>query len=137
MLKPNYARLDNVYSESRHSCSLTMDNQCAIRVSRALIKAGWPKSAFKSASYTGKVCPHGYARGAQDLAAYLSRELGFRSKGWSRPGSVPGGASGVHGIICFMNIPGYGGQGHIDLWDGQATRTGSYWNSETIWLWSL
>ena len=94
-------------------------------------------SLFKSAQYTGKVCPHGYARGPQDLASYLRRIWGNRDLGWSKPGVVPGNAAGVKGIICFMNIPGYGGQGHIDLWDGSSTKTGAYWDSETIWLWKL
>lgn len=135
--KPNFHTLWGAYETSRHECSLTLDNQCAIRVSRALIKAGWSKNVFKSASYPGNVCPHGYARGAQDLAAFLAKEIGNRTHGWSKPGSAPSAASGVRGIICFMKIPGFGGQGHIDLWDGSATKTGAYWNSETVWLWAL
>lgn len=135
--KPAFTRLWSAYSDSRHPCTLNMSNQCAIRVSRALIGAGFPKSKFKSGSYTGKLCPHGYARGAQDLAAMLGRIWGRRTVGWASPGGVPEGASAYKGVICFMNIPGYGGQGHIDLWNGSTTKTGAYWGSETIWLWNM
>lgn len=137
MIKPSFSRLWSAYSSQNHSCSMTLPNQCAIRMSRALIAAGCPSNTFKNTQYTGKVCPHGYARGAQDLAAYLRRAWGDRNKGWAKPGSVPSDASGVRGLICFMNIPGFGGQGHIDLWNGSATKTGAYWDSETIWLWTL
>lgn len=135
--KPTFSRLWSAYSTSTHPCSLDMTNQCAIRVSRALIAAGFPKSHFKGGSYTGKLCPHGYARGAQDLGAMLNRLWGSRTLGWSSPGSQPKNIGGRKGVICFMNIPSYGGQGHIDLWDGSETKTGSYWDSQTIWFWEL
>lgn len=135
--KPSFNRIWSAYSKANHNCSMALHHQCAVRMSRALIDAGWPSNTFKSAQYTGKVCPHGYARGAQDLAAYLRRVWGNRDVGWSKPGSVPANASGVKGLICFMNIPGFGGQGHIDLWDGSETKTGAYWGSDTIWLWKL
>ncbi len=106
-------------------------------MSRALIKAGCPANTFRGTQYTGKVCPHGYARGAQDMGAFLQRAWGNRDKGWAAPGTVPSDASGVRGLVCFMNIPGFGGQGHIDLWDGSNTKTGAYWDSKTIWLWRL
>ena len=135
--KPSFSMLWTVYDKTTHPCSLAMANQCAIRVSRALIRAGWSKDIFRGSNYSGNLCPHGYARGAQDLAAFLSKEIGSRTHGWASPGSVPAGAANAQGIICFMNIPGYGGQGHIDLWNGSETKTGAYWDSETIWLWAL
>ena len=136
-MKPTFSALWNAYSTSVHTCSLNMTNQCAIRVSRAMIKAGFPKSTFRGPSYQGKLCPHGFARGAQDLGAMLQKVWGNRNAGWAAPGSKPRAASGLRGVICFMNIPSYGGQGHIDLWDGSTTKTGEYWDSQTIWLWSL
>jgi len=37
-----------------------------------------------------------------------------------------------------MNIPGFGGQGHISLWDGQeVVDGGEYWDSNTIYFWKL
>jgi len=135
--KPSFTRIWAAYKTARHDCSLAMHNQCAVRVSRALIDAGWSKDAFKSTRYTGKVCSHGFARGAQDLGAFLRKVWGTRDLGWSAPGTAPANAANVKGIICFMNIPGFGGQGHIDLWDGTQTKTGAYWDSQTIWLWKL
>ena len=137
MIKPSFSRLWSAYSSQNHSCSMTLPNQCAIRMSRALIAAGWPKNTFKGHMYTGKTCPHGFARGAQDLAAYLRRVWGNRDLGWAAPGKTPSSADGEQGLIVFMNIPTFGGQGHIDRWNGSTTKTGDYWDSETIWLWRL
>ncbi len=137
MQKPAFATLWSKYSSQSHPCSMSLPNQCAIRMSRALIAAGWPSGTFKSPRYGGKLCPHGYARGAQDLGAFLSRVWGTRTHGWSAPGSEPSQISGKRGVICFMNIPGFSGQGHIDVWDGTQTKTGAYWGSKTIWFWEL
>ena len=137
MKKPPFSSLWTKYASENHPCSMALPNQCAIRMSRAFIAAGWPSHAFKSASYTGKLCPCGYARGAQDLGAYLQRVWGSRTLGWAAPGSVPSQIEGRRGVVCFMNIPGFGGQGHIDLWDGSQTKTGAYWDSKTIWFWEL
>lgn len=135
--KPPFNSLWNLYSSQPHGCSMALPNQCAIRMSRCLIAGGWSKDAFKSTQYPGKVCPHGYARGAQDLGAFLAKRWGNRTLGFSAPGSAPSAVSGRKGVVCFMNIPGFSGQGHIDLWDGSGTKTGDYWSSQTIWFWEL
>jgi hypothetical protein len=87
------------------------------------------------------VCPHGYIRGAQDLAAALAGPHGWgrRDLGWSSQpnGTPPTTAHGVKGLVCYMNIPTYHGQGHIDLWDGKGPVGDEYWDAETIWLWKL
>jgi len=36
-----------------------------------------------------------------------------------------------------MNIPGFDGQGHIDLWDKNYPVGDSYWDAKTIWMWTL
>jgi len=36
-----------------------------------------------------------------------------------------------------MKIPGFGGQGHIDLWDNNAAVGDAYWDAQTIWMWTL
>jgi hypothetical protein len=96
--------------------------------------------AFKN---SGKnVCPHGYIRGAQDLAAVLSspKVFGTRTHGWnaqSNSENPPANVIGLHGIICYMDMPTFSGQGHIDLWDGNAPVGQQYWNAKTIWMWSL
>lgn len=123
-----------------HSCTMAFPNTCAIRMSEAL-GAAKPEvlAIFKR---SGKnVCPHGYIRGAQDVAGVLARPnlLGSRTMGFERPGTMPPKLQGQHGIISFMNIPTYSGQGHIDLWDGSRTvgPNSEYWDASPIWFWQL
>ncbi len=115
-------------------------NTCAIRMSEALVKTN--KAFLDALTKSGKnVCPHGYVRGAQDLAAILNSPQVFcmRSFGWyGQPNSsAPTNILGVRGIVCYMNIPGFSGQGHIDLWDGENEVGAAYWDAKTIWMWRL
>lgn len=138
MSKPLYTLLLSNYSMDRHVCPdvATSENQCAIRLSRAMIDAGIGLSG-----YTGNVCRHGYARGAQDLGAYLRRQWGVFDLGFSNPGTMPTALASRYGVIMFANIPGFSGQGHIDLWDGSQSLCGSgacpYWQADPIWFWEL
>ncbi|MDA8708717.1 type VI secretion system amidase effector protein Tae4 [Hellea sp.] len=143
MLNIDFVKLKDNYSTdstSVHRCSINFPNTCAIRMSEAIVKAE-PKylDIFKAA--TINKCPHGYIRGAQDLAKVLSSRsaLGPRSFGWgAQPsGKRPANATGKKGIVCFMNIPGFSGQGHIDLWNDTVPVGSDYWDSETIWMWKL
>eukprot|EP01059_Diplonema_ambulator_P026754 TRINITY_DN4418_c0_g2_i1.p1 TRINITY_DN4418_c0_g2~~TRINITY_DN4418_c0_g2_i1.p1 ORF type:complete len:131 (+),score=8.87 TRINITY_DN4418_c0_g2_i1:55-447(+) len=130
MTKPSYATLKSNYCTDKCPCGYA--NNCAIRMSRALIScdSDW-KRVFKD---SGKdVCSCGYIRGAQDLAAVLRKAWNACDYGWSAPGSEPSGAKGVQGVVCFMDFPGYTGQGHIDLHPGGK----AHWNAKTIWLWAL
>lgn len=143
MIRINFSQLKTNYSttpDSIHNCNMHFPNTCAIRMSEALVKTdnGF-LNVFKSAG-TNK-CPHSYVRGAQDLAAILGRAvaLGARDFGWegSEEGQIPDDALGKKGIICYMNIPGFSGQGHIDLWDNNKPVGSEYWDAETIWMWTL
>ncbi len=143
MINLNYSILKSNYSTdptSIHKCSMHFPNTCAIRMSEAIVKTE-PKylDVFKLAG-TNK-CPHSYVRGAQDLASILAKAnaLGARTYGWNgnSAGNVPAAAKGKTGIACYMNIPGYSGQGHIDLWDGSGPVGSEYWDAKTIWLWEL
>lgn len=133
--RPSFSTLNGNYTEERHDCPdiSTSPNQCAVRVSRALIASG----IAMDSDYEGKLCRHGYARGAQDLGAFLKKKWGVRDYGFEAPNKVPPELSGKKGVIMFANIPDFDGQGHIDLWDGNQTRTGSYWNANPIWFWKL
>ena len=145
--RPAFATLWRSYrgNAALQLCTTAYDNRCAIRVSEALIVAGWPADAFADPRYGGKTSPHGCARGAQDLAAFLRKVWGNRDHGWTARSSAtdaPIDALIKKGVIAFMNIPGFAGQGHVDLWDGtkavdQRTKTGQYWHAQTIWLWTL
>lgn len=141
ILKPTFATLESNYQTKKaHVCTMALPHTCAIRMSEALVKTIPEILAVFKAS--GKnVCPHGYVRGAQDLAAILQSSAGFgmRNFGWNgtADGKPPKSALGPKGIICYMNIPGFGGQGHIDLWDGSGPVGDEYWSSKTIWMWTL
>ncbi|BEU02396.1 hypothetical protein OAG1_11960 [Agarivorans sp. OAG1] len=135
-LKSNYS--PNSYDA--HDCTMYFPNTCAIRMSEALVKTNSLfLSRFKGSAKNK--CPHGYLRGAQDLASVLSKPsvLGSRTKGWNGTpnATIPDNIKSETGIICFMNIPGFDGQGHIDLWDKTDAVGNHYWDAETIWFWSL
>jgi len=134
LLKFNYRR------HGTHTCSMHFPNTCAIRMSEALVKTN--KEFLDAFKKSGKnVCPHGYIRGAQDLAAVLAKAFGTRTHGWNAQpayNSAPANAKGLEGIVCYMNIPSYPeGQGHIDLWEGDGPVGDEYWNAKTIWMWEL
>ena len=139
MVRPSFASVRKHYPTSRtHSCSMTFPNTCAIRMSEALVAAS-PRllDAFKRSGKNR--CPHDFVRGAQDLAAILASPtvFGTRDHGWEKPGTAPKKIEGLTGIICFMNIPSFGGQGHIDLWDRNGPIGAAYWDASPVWMWEL
>jgi hypothetical protein len=162
--------LSNYRTESSnvHACSVidpTLDavNTCACRVSEALVvtlglvkdrleigKLGTGKgegTAFLLGKYgygttanTGKLCPHGIGRGAQDLAAFLKHHWGQRTLGWDTQldhHTAPANVRGKQGIVAFLKIPGFDGQGHIDLWNKDRCAGKGYWASNAIWFWQM
>lgn len=130
--------LANYKTSGTHSCSMHFPNTCAIRMSEALVAAE-PKLLAIFKNSIKNTCPHGYVRGAQDLGAILARAgvFGKRDFGWERPGSAPSSISAVSGVVCFMNIPNFSGQGHIDLWKRRGPVGSAYWSASPIWLWKL
>lgn len=141
MINLSFSTLKSHYkidTDEHHVCSMDFPNTCAIRMSEALVKTDRAfLNAFKRSSKNR--CPHGYMRGAQDLASVLAQPnvLGSRSLGWVSPGTAPSNAIGKKGIICYMKIPTFSGQGHIDLWDINDAVGDKYWNAQTIWMWVL
>jgi hypothetical protein len=139
--RPTYASLSGVYKtdpNSVHQCTMSFPNTCAIRMSEALDKVVLGiKDKFAASGKT--LCPHNFMRGAQDLAGVLQRAdvFGVQNAGFSKPGQAPAAIKGVQGIVAYMNIPGYEGQGHIDLWDGNNPVGDAYWNADPIWFWKL
>ena len=135
--RPSHESLKSNYPDinMKHGCPdvIPSENECAVRLSQALIAIGLPMGN----DYPGNLCRHGYARGAQDLGAYLRLKWGSRDLGFEQPGSKPGQIVGKTGVILFATIPGFPGQGHIDLWDGNKTIGGEYWNAKVIWFWIL
>ncbi len=141
MKKLSFKKLKENYTTDPteiHKCSMHFPNTCAIRMSEALVKTDSDFISIFKNSVPNK-CPHSYVRGAQDLGAILAKAHAFgpRTYGWKGTSSatVPQGAKNKQGVICFMNIPGFSGQGHIDLWDNNHAIGSDYWDAETIWLW--
>jgi len=139
MSRPSFAAVKKHYRtnpSSIHTCSMYFPNTCAIRMSEALSAASESTKA-RISGFPRNQCPHGYLRGAQDLGAALKTAWGVRDFGWAASSGAPKTSTGVQGVICFMNIPGFGGQGHIDLWDKDHAIGDAYWDAGTIWLWRL
>jgi hypothetical protein len=131
-LRVQYAALSNGYPKEIKVCDGPYDNHCALRMSMALLAAG-----FSLAGYKEPMCRHGHARGAESLAKFLARS--------ARPERLPAAVAndritGRHGIIFFLNIAGFrNGQGdHIDVWNGSKSKTGDYFKkAEEVWFWPL
>jgi Type VI secretion system (T6SS), amidase effector protein 4 len=131
---PLFQSLLGKYPKDLRPCDQNWDNQCAIRVSIALVDAG-----FALTGYTDPLCKHGHARGAESLATFLWRQVG---KPTISKNSSDGKACtrAKTGIILFRDITGFrAGRGdHIDLWDKNATMTGEYFDaSKETWFWEI
>lgn len=110
------------YPSGRYPCQdqnskneLIWKNQCAIRLSIAVVGAG-----FQLKGYTDPKCSHGHARGAESLANYLWRQVGRPQQATNAADARKlAGSGGSPGIIFFRNLDGFReGEGdHIDLWN--------------------
>lgn len=133
-MKPSFSNLWKSYPAERFPCKKAdgtpaWDNQCAIRMSIALQGAGVLLN-----SYGEPKCRHGHARGAESLANYLHRRL-F----WPRKGTVNEMKSIVRaskGLVFFKDLGG-SAIDHIDLWNGEQTKTGWYDVATELWFWEL
>jgi hypothetical protein len=124
------------------------ENQCAIRLSRALNEV--TKREIFQKRYIEKLGPVcvstnssgveiNHARGAEEMAKHLVRYFGKPEK--IKPASSAR-ISGRKGIVFFKDISGFrrGRGDHIDLWDGNQTRTSrsDYSpSSKELWFWEL
>ncbi|MBL1259887.1 MAG: hypothetical protein COB33_005055 [Thiotrichaceae bacterium] len=144
MLRPSFYKLKSNYKKDKrkiHTCSMHFPNTCAIRMSEALVRSNEKILDVLKKSIKNK-CPHGYIRGAQALGAILAKPsvFGARNFGWNaqeNSSNPPDDVIGKKGIVCYMNIPGFSGQGHIDLWSGTEPVGDEYWDAEIIWMWIL
>lgn len=141
LLRPTFSALAAVYQSNEtvhHACNLQIDHSCAIRLSEALDNVV-PGIKAKFIAAGSQACDHGFMRGAQDLAALLRRGdvFGVYEHGFTTPGQPPASIMTKQGIAAYMKIPGFGGQGHIDLWNKTAPVGSAYWNAETVWFWEL
>lgn len=130
-------------------------NTCAIRITEGLVIAnGLIESRVKIAQLTkgggsgkefllGKynfranLCPHGIGRGATDVGYWLVEQWGKPTHTWLAPNDTPKELDGLTGVLCFVKIPGYGGQGHMDVWNKTAAVGHAYWNSQKVLFWKV
>ena len=162
--KPAFADLLASYStdaESVHDCPriYTKDpiniNTCAIRISEALVIANaLVESRVKIAQltlkggngkgfllgkygYRANLCPHGIGRGATDVGYFLSEQWGKPTHTFLTPNEPPKELLDLTGVLCFVKIPGYSGQGHMDVWDRNSAVGHGYWNSQKVLFWKV
>ena len=146
--------------ETVHTCAILNPtpgpdgiNTCAARMSEALCLANklvgdrvavtqnrvkndvYPLLGGYGYRVYGNLCSHGIARGARDLGEFLVRAWGA-PKEWVKKelSEPPPEIIGKRGVVCFIKIPGYGGQGHIDLFNENGCVGSGYWNSERVWF---
>jgi hypothetical protein len=165
--KPRFSDLLTHYDtepESTHICPRLISrpvviNTCAIRISEGLVlanglarsraaitaltsKAGTGKSFLLGKyDYKANLCPHGIGRGASDVGYWLREQWGRPTYTWENPGGVPTelavGDPPLTGVLCFIKIPGYEGQGHMDVWNESAPVGHASWDAAKILFWKL
>lgn len=161
--KPPFEALLEHYKtdpESVHDCPRLYSkpisiNTCAIRITEALVLAnrlvksrvaisqltsrGGDGKGFLLGKYGYKanLCPHGIARGAADTAYFLQEQWGRATYTWPTQEWVPYEIMDQTGVISFIQIPGYSGQGHMDVWNKTECVGSAYWNSKKIMFWKL
>jgi hypothetical protein len=154
----------DIHPESVHDCPYIHRkapiniNTCAIRMGEALViaggliasrediaaltdKAGTGKTKLMGKfGYRANLCPHGIARGAGDLADFIRQQWGAPTLSWvgpRDPPTPPDEVMGQTGILAFIKLPDFGGQGHIDVWNDTSAVGHDYWNAGQIHFWRL
>ena len=134
-------------------------NTCAIRMAEALILAnglaesreaigkltpryGNGKSFLMGKyGYLANLCPHGVARGAGDLGNFLRQQWGPPTLCFTTPQAEPLTAPeemlGRQGLVVFVKLPSYAGQGHIDLWNHSDAVGAGHWDAKRSMFWAL
>lgn len=141
LARPAFSAIRAVYKTDPtqiHNCTMHFPNTCAIRMSEALDKTVTGiKEKFANSGVN--LCPHNFVRGAGDLAGILRKAevFGVYDIGLNAPGTAPASVQGKKGLVAYLNIPDFPGQGHIDLWDGSNPVGADYWNADPIWFWKL
>ncbi|MBK6514146.1 MAG: hypothetical protein IPG04_08505 [Polyangiaceae bacterium] len=162
--KPSFTALLEHYktdAETVHTCAILNPteqadgiNTCAARLSEALclanalatdrakIRAGtkkndvYPLLGPYNYRLFGNLCNHGIARGARDLGEFLQHHWG-QPKSFTSLEGAPPEIQDKTGVLCFIKIPGYSGQGHVDVWNKASCVGSGYRNSSKVWFWEL
>lgn len=123
-------------------------NQCAIRMSVALEKAGINTSSFDKLYPRRRCCTAypslkhhkpGHIMSAQELANWIDKNPSIFGKAKKHTKKVTAADFvGKKGIVFIMN--GWGSTDHIDIWDGSDMKGGQqqYFSlGEQVWFWQL
>jgi hypothetical protein len=164
--RPSFDALFRNYEtepESVHDCPFIHRknpinvNTCAIRMAEALViangliesreaiaaltnKAGSGKGfLLGQLGYRANLCPHGIARGARDLAEYLRQQWGAPTLSWAarEVATPPDEVLGQTGLVAFIKLRTYTGQGHIDLWNETSAVGHDDWDALDVCFWRL
>lgn len=162
VIRPSYVVLETAYRDYRgkpNPVGSSYRNQCAVRMSVALGRAGFNLDTFpdKNRVKTREFLPVPFVVGAHELARYIESKLGradrLRPKNSSADSLT---AEGRRGIIyfndCFKRGDGSAGD-HIDLWNGNSyfnqinnlpagaedpSSSGNLFRkSNAVWFWDL
>jgi hypothetical protein len=110
-------------------------NTCAIRMSYTLNNTGQNVKSGAGMLTVKGGDKKNYGLRMAEMAAYLKKQWGRPTLHVKNPGGSSSAFAGRQGVIAFLGIPGYSGGGHVDLWDGQKTAHGDYFNSSEVMLW--
>ena len=164
--KPSFDALALNYDtrpESVHDCPFIYRknpvsiNTCAVRMAEALAIANGLAPSREAITaltaktgngkrlllgkfgYAANLCPHGVARGAGDLADFLRQQWGAPSLSWSARKEItpPEEVMGQTGLVAFIKLPTYAGQGHIDLWNETGPVGHAHWDALKVYFWKL
>lgn len=111
---------------------ISSPNTCAVRLSYAIFLSD--SNFFADVKARSGVEWYGLPTRANDLAIILNKKIKNAVLVTSEAS-----ISGKTGIIFFDTIVGFGGTGHISLWNGTAVSdNGNYFNnSPRVYFWSM
>ncbi len=120
-----------------------IENTCAIRLSRALNKGGYPiPKSYPGLNVVSGADGMWYAYRVAELKTYLEKMLGkpkLEFKNPKKTSSVPESFQSKKGIIVFEVAGWRDATGHITLWNGaQCVANDCYWDkAHTVSLWEI
>ncbi len=136
VIRPSYTLMRQCYDDYRTDtapCKGGVTNQCAVRMSVALVRCGFGLESFPDQRRVHRQrrtcqCDVEHVLGAEELESYLKRALGasieFGRREMRDPAQVMASVWGQTGILYFNNIFTRSGQSHasgdhIDLFNGE------------------
>ncbi|MGN0921141.1 MAG: T6SS effector amidase Tae4 family protein [Cellvibrio sp.] len=147
--KPSAKLLWDHHPYPKSPCNTELfPNQCAIRMTEALIGAGVDISSFDklyprrrcSSAYPSLKHHHpGHIMSAQELANWMDKNPALFGPTKKFRGDITSANFvGKKGIVFIMN--GWGSTDHIDIWNGNKMKGGQpqyFGLGEEIWFWQL